>query len=39
MKCLERDSEKKFSRTEVPLGAGGAVGDGVYGSFSQEKEP
>ena len=38
MKCLERDSEKKFSRTEVPLGAGGASwGRGLMALFGLPK--
>ena len=33
MKCLEKDSEKKFSRTEVPVG-GVPVGTGFMAATS-----
>ena len=37
MKCLERDSEKKFSRTEVLVGLGVPVGTGFMALFGLPK--
>ena len=38
MKCLEKDLEKKFnSGIGVPVGDGGAIGDGVIRLFCKQK--